>query len=434
MTKNLLIALTVIGIACIAYSTPSVTLTDVTQNSRTRTVSVSYTLADTAVVTFSASTNGVPLPPSSFRRVWGAANRLLNKGSHILYWAPERDWPVGAITNSSFQAHVTAWATDDPPDWRVTVINTNIVASANHRYFAHAAQVPGGITNDRYKCTHLLMRRVHATGVTWRMGSGLRDVGRHAQETPHYVTLTNDYYLGIYEVTQRLKYHLSALGTLGMDGPIPRAYPDAMFRPATGTRHSVMRGNTNGAQEGYEVGSDSHLKKMRAITGIKLLDFPTEAEWEFACRAGCQEELYNGKTIADSTGDTDYVHPNLEEIAWYGANSSTEKDNAVQTANGFALTALPQKVGMKKPNDWGFYDMLGNVWEMTLDNYNANQYAEGAYYISPQGSETAGDFTRRGGSFVDPGINCRSAFRYNYSRNAGWERLGYRLRSPATAD
>lgn len=72
---------------------------------------------------------------------------------------------------------------------------------------------------------------------------------------------------------------------------------------------------------------------------------PYEAEWEYACRAGCQSALYHGKELTTDEGRC----PNLDEVAWYSKNSNS--------------TTHP--VGEKKPNDWGLYDCLGNVWEWT---------------------------------------------------------------------
>lgn len=401
--KTVCLCFLVTGLIQTVAAAPSVTVKSISQDAVSRTVTVVYSLGEPAVVTLGVETNSVALPPSTVRRVWGDVNRLVAAdGDHRICWAPECDWPDGFVTNGSFKAVVKAWAKDNPPDWRVTdVILVGGVGLPNHRYYEDASQVPFGVTNDRYKATHLLMRRVRATGVTWRMGRGLTDRrSDYAQEVPHYVTLTNDYYLGVYEVTMRQYYYLTQA-----DNTLPANDPDAPFRPRTGISYDTVI---------------SKLPTIRTRTGITGMTLPTEAEWEFACRAGCDAELYNGGRLTSTDGNVTVKQNDLEDIAWYGYN--TQNDSRVH------------KVGLKQPNAWGFYDMLGNAWEITLDRYNASRYTEDQYSIAPANLGSSGDVVRRGGSFADPGNNVRSAFRNNYSASSTWERLGFRLASPATVE
>jgi formylglycine-generating enzyme required for sulfatase activity len=110
---------------------------------------------------------------------------------------------------------------------------------------------------------------------------------------------------------------------------------------------------------------------------------PTEAQWEYACRAGTTTRFYYG----DDPG-----YNQLEKYAWYGVNNSGKT----------------HPVGGKLPNDWGLHDMHGNVWEWCLD-FKGDYY--GGRVTDPQGSQSGTDRVFRGGGWNDVAKYCRSAFR-----------------------
>jgi len=120
------------------------------------------------------------------------------------------------------------------------------------------------------------------------------------------------------------------------------------------------------------------LKKLNALDPGKNYRLPTEAEWEYACRAGMIGELYG----------------NLDAIAWYSGNSSDQT----------------HPVGKKRPNRWELYDMLGNVWEWCADWYDENYYANSPT-TDPRGPASGTDRVVRGGSWVSYGCNSRFAIR-----------------------
>ena len=100
------------------------------------------------------------------------------------------------------QAVVTAWATNAPPNYMVV----SLTAEKTIRFYANAESVPFGITNDLYKTDEMVFRKCPAANVEWRMGSPVTpaESGRDAtSEVPHYVTHGEDFYIGVYEVTQR---------------------------------------------------------------------------------------------------------------------------------------------------------------------------------------------------------------------------------------
>jgi formylglycine-generating enzyme required for sulfatase activity len=144
-------------------------------------------------------------------------------------------------------------------------------------------------------------------------------------------------------------------------------------------------------------------KKLSQLTGKKYR-LPTEAEWEYACRAGTQTRFYFGDAAAK-----------LGDYGWYKGNS------------GFKT----HPVGEKKPNNWGLYDMSGNVLEWCEDPWH-DSYANKPENIENNGNITWSDVNeyshiQRGGSWDFDSRYCRSAFRFSFIVDVGHENLGFRL-------
>ena len=155
----------------------------------------------------------------------------------------------------------------------------------------------------------------------------------------------------------------------------------------------------------HKVSTDSWLGKLRAKTGVDF-DLPTDAQWEFACRAGTTTVLYNGDFT--SSNFSTYLNP----IAWYNSNRG-----------GY----MWHPVGFKLPNAFGLYDMIGNGREMCLDRYAAD-YGGIANKYEPEGPINTNDRVYRSNV---PNYNwdgMGSAIRYN----AGNTYYGTRLVCPVT--
>jgi formylglycine-generating enzyme required for sulfatase activity len=192
---------------------------------------------------------------------------------------------------------------------------------------------------------------------TFQMGCmGSNQSGCYPWELPvHQVTLTNAFYLGRFEVTQQQWF-----ATMGSNPSNFQGYSDSPSRP-------VDRVSWNAIQ-GY-----------LSATGFRL---PTEAEWEYACRAGTQTPWYDGSTDESTVG----------ALAWIRSNSD------IQT----------HAVGGKQANAFGFHDMLGNVWEWVNDWYGG--YSSDAQ-SNPTGPVSATYRVIRGGSWADYPDEVRSSHR-----------------------
>ncbi len=162
------------------------------------------------------------------------------------------------------------------------------------------------------------------------------------------------------------------------------------------------------------------------VPGLELV-LPSEAQWEYACRAGTDTALYTGPI--EILGDANA--PALDPIAWYGGNSSVDFDldngreptwlSDMQYPEGKAGT---HPVGRKGRNPWGLYDMLGNVWEWCSDGrrtYDAD------WQLDPVGPSEAGVVpVVRGGSWFGVARLCRSAFRRGIDPGHRYGYLGFR--------
>jgi formylglycine-generating enzyme required for sulfatase activity len=214
------------------------------------------------------------------------------------------------------------------------------------------------------------MRFVTIPAGTFTMGEG-------KTATPHKVTLTKPFSMGTTEVTQ---FHFAR---------ILRKIP-SKFKAA---KHPVESVTWDEAVEFCARLSDLPAEKRAG----RVYRLPTEAEWEYACRAGT--------TTAYSFGND---QGQLSNYAWWKVNSGP----------------ATHPVGLKKPNPWGLYDMHGNVWEWCQD-WHGN-YPSGST-TDPTGTASGSYRVRRGGCGIDNSDRCRSAGRSGGAPDGRSSFLGFRV-------
>ena len=359
-----------------------------------RTMSVTYRLDAPAIVTFDIETNGVSIGAVNLTNAVGDVNKVVRKVGETcqITWRAKEVWPDHRVSGKAAKAVVTAWSLQSPPDYMVV----DMTHTSNVVFYSCAEAVPGGVTNDLYKTDRLVMRRIHAAGNRFQMGSLVGESNRTASyEVPHDVTFTNDYYIGIYPLTQKQLFLVQGVAPSQFYG-----CKNWQMRPAETFYYGILRGTADANRwsslnPSHEVNMTSgyYLGSFRRFTGLEL-DIPTEAQWEIACRAGTRSAFNDGTDSMDAVG-------------WNSSNWSNDRNCASNETH---------VVGLLKPNAWGLYDMHGNVGEMCLDWFSKGDYfSDGTEAVEPPGS----DASREGGN----GVN------YRVVRGGNWNAAASAARS-----
>ncbi len=285
----------------------------------------------------------------------------------------------------------------DPVDeTRFLVVDLSGGTNATSYPVSYLSDVPAGGWTEEYKTTKLVLRNV-PEGSFW-MGSPEDELGRQDNETLHRVTLSRGFYAGVFEVTQKqweLVMGTNVAQNLGGTHPIETVSYDMIRGDDAGTNFPASSA----------VDASSFLGVLRAKTGLDGFDLPTEAQWEYACRAGTESSLNSGKNLESAEG----YSANLAELGRYVDNRGNDHHAAV---------------GSYLPNRWGLFDMHGNVYEWCLDWYAE---LDGGPAVNPAGAGSGTHRSRRGGGWKFAANRCRSAFRIQDGASTKYSDVGFRL-------
>ena len=291
-------------------------------------------------------------------------------------------------------------------------------------------------------------------------GSCTSELGRFSNETLHYVTLTKAFEMQAKEVTQGEwkamfgDWNPSDFPACGDTCPVEQvnwyeaaAYANAKSvaagktacyafaattcqngSPADGTDYAFCMDATHGGINSATVTLNG-VATPYACTGYRL---PTESEWEYGYRGGGVTAFYTsaGNDGAITQTGRSPLDLNLDQIGWYGGNSTSTYDGAFNCAGWFtgSTTCGPQVVGGKSANGLGLYDMAGNVWEWCGDWYGS--YPSGSVAspaTDPTGGSTGSFRVLRGGCWYFVADSARGAFRYDSPPGNRSYGIGFRL-------
>jgi len=239
------------------------------------------------------------------------------------------------------------------------------------------------------------------------MGSPPDEPGRWGDEGPvHEVEITRGFWLGDTPVTQGLWQAVM--------GSNPSRFQDP--------RRPVERVSWEDCQSFCAA-----LERLAPGLGVRL---PSEAEWEYACRAGTAGATYAGPIEVRGERDA----PVLDAIAWYGGNSGVDYDlSEWEDSSEWPqkqhkhVRAGTREVGKKQANPWGLHDMLGNVWEWCSDAWHAYSSASSPQQDPLHAGSTGGRRVLRGGGWNSLARSVRAAYRYLARPGDRYDDLGLRL-------
>lgn len=216
------------------------------------------------------------------------------------------------------------------------------------------------------------------------MGSPEDELERYYDETQHRVTITQGFWLGKYQVTQA-QWEAVMGGNPSYFKGANLPVENFSWNDISGPGGFLPRGNSFMPRGGR-------------------FSLPTEAQWEYACRAKTTTALNSGKNLTSS----EEACSNLDEVGWYDDNSGGKTNPG----------------GLKKANAWGLHDMHGNVWEWYADW--KGDYPTGSM-SDPLGPNSGSYRVRRGGSWNSFAYECRAAYRNSYSPGDYYNGIGFRL-------
>ena len=245
--------------------------------------------------------------------------------------------------------------------------------------YTSSGRAPSGKT---YTVPSINYKMIYISPGTFMMGSPSGEKERDRDERQHKVTLTKGFYMGATEVTQK------------------------QWRQIMGSNPSKFKGDNLPVGQVSWNDCKEFIRKLNRQEGENKYRLPTEAEWEYACRAGTTTPFFTGQCISTDQANYNGNYP------MPGCSKGRYRKKTIDVPSFL-------------PNAWGLYDMHGNVWEWCEDWYDKN-YPSG-HVTDPEGPSSASSRVRRGGSWGYSAGYCRSAYRGFSTPGHRRDLLGFRF-------
>lgn len=339
----------------------------------------------------------------------------MTAGKHRITWDANGDGVTNYTDRASFVMKIVHYA----PAYMVIDVSEGPDAETYPVDFYNGEPL-GGFNVPEYKGNKIVLRRIHPGSYMAGSPSSPAEAGRTAaNEVQHRVAISKPFYIGLFEVTQQ--QYLNVVG-----GTNPSGYQgdDWQFRPVEKVSWKTIRGTGNWPNSTNVLatsfmgilcakckskGEDGNYTE--SVTGF---DLPTEFQWEYACRAGTTG-AFNTTNAYDNTSSSEQTGQ-LKKLGRYSGNKTDGR------GPGDAHTI----VGSYEPNQWGLYDMHGNVFEWCLDWFKADVQTL-AQEVDPVGAASGSNRVVRGGSWNYAVGICRSACRDNVNPSVASDYGGFRL-------
>ena len=411
MKKSFILAIFALSPAWMAFADATVSIVDIRQDwPWSVNTKIVYKLSNTEgvpqdikVSVFSGSTV-LDVAMESFS---GDRYAIAEGENHCIEWNPAKAkiGHLGKAAELSFKIEAQPAKT-----YKYLVLDLSEGSREGAKYPTYFLdEVPQGGWSDEFKTEKLVLRRCEPG--TFIIGTPVDELNHASSgastETQAEVTFTNHFYLGVFEMTVR-QYELisgtnicyaNSSGLLVADNANPKV-------PAVGLKYYDLRGHgidNKPWPKSVVPDEGSLMDLMRKRVNLPstvpagwVFDLPTEAQWEYACRAGTTTAWNNGTSQNPSSANTSASDPNLALLGWY-------RDNA---------GSVRHDVGLKFENAWGFYDMHGNASEYVLEGCTNEQIPSGVEPRNVTGSRNNYLARRsRGGGYVSSYVHCRSGAR-----------------------
>lgn len=335
-----------------------------------------------------------------------ATEPIAKAGANRVVWDFGADYPETKVDDLLVTVTATPFS-DTTPLYLVVDVSGGTSAAKWPFHYTTTAPVHTAGVEDPCKTTEIWLKRVKAGTMTLGSGNGSSNPKKYPS---HTCTLTEDYYLGIFPVTQAQCRNIygsyCSMFTNGLyraTRPVDSIRPDYIIYPYFDSSNPTASPNAT-----------TVLGRLKARTGLQFM-IPTEWQWEYACRAGSSAEQYSGAQYRCSSNSNP-----PDDYEWKGEQGMWSADYGTSYVDQYP------------PNPWGFYSMLGNVWERCLNR--GASVTKDSVLTDPLGPSGTGDSTRSrpamGGAWTWGADYAASTVSYttdpwNYG---GWQWIfGFRL-------